>query len=622
MSHQQAARLDSTAHNAWEDGRDGPSTKTASSGEIQAEVLADAKIMMVDDESITMEIVQAYLEDVGYRNFHLLEDSSIAMAAIEEQRPDVLLLDLMMPEVNGFDILKRVRAHADLKHLPVIVLTSSTDASTKLQALDFGATDFLAKPVDPSELALRVRNTLAAKAYQDQLAFYDASTGLPNRHLFVDRVSTSLRQAEQFDENVAVLHIVLDQFKRVYDTFGPATGDNVFKQVAQRISTCVEISDTVLRTLLDRNAETTLYRVGSEEFAIICPQVATAENAASLAKRVLRAMEQPFHAEATEVYISTSIGIAIYPADTKDANTLVRWALGASAQASAEGGNRYKFYSRALNNESVKRLKMEADLHRAIEKNELVLHYQPRVDLTSGNMSSVEALVRWQQPDGTLLMPGDFVPVAEDTGLIVPIGAWVLTEACAQLKRWEVSGAPLHIAVNLSTKQFLSGDLVQVVAKALHMSGADPSYLTLELTESLLTKDPDYAVETLNKLKALGTNISMDDFGTGYSSLGNLKRLPLDELKIDRSFVFDLLANKEDRAVVSAVVFLAHELGLNVVAEGVENQDQLDFLSKVECDEYQGYLYSRPLPVDELQTLISSKEINVRSAAPKTAEAS
>lgn len=577
--------------------------------------------MIVDDESTTMEVVQAYLEDAGYQRFLQVDDSTEAMSAIIEQRPDVLLLDLVMPMVSGFEILQKIRENPKLGHLPVIILTSSSDATTKLQALDYGATDFLAKPVDPSELALRVRNTLAAKAFQDQLAFYDALTGLPNRYLYLDRLTWSVERAQRYQNHLAVLHIVLDDFKRVYDTFGPSTGDQVIKQVASRINSCLRSTDSVTRDVLIQEAEKNFFRLGSEEFSALCPQISNAESAAAVARRILEVMEQPFRAESTNVYISTSIGIASYPDDAIDTATLLQRAVGASAQASANGGHRFEFYSKELNKKSFKRLQMEADLHRALENDELLLYYQPKVDIATGRMNSVESLIRWQKNDNSLVSPGDFIPLAEETGLIVPMGSWVLQQACAQLARWHAYGMEMHVAVNLSVKQFLAGDLVNTVERSLQTTGANPRFLTLELTETLLMENPDLAVETLRQLKSLGVSLSMDDFGTGYSSLGNLKRFPLDELKIDRSFIADVNENKEGRALVSAVVYLAHEFGLKVVAEGVETQEQLDFLTDIKCDTYQGFFFSRPVPVSTLQLLIEKSGPPLKQSAASAASA-
>jgi diguanylate cyclase (GGDEF)-like protein len=578
-----------------------------------SDTFSRATIMMVDDEATTMEVMQAFLEDAGYQRFVLLEDSSHAMEKIEELRPDILLLDLMMPKVPGFEILQQIRAHSQLGHVPVIILTSSSDAETKLKALDYGATDFLAKPVDPSELILRVRNTLAAKAYQNQLAYYDSLTNLPNRSLFLDRLTWFIQRAERNNENLVLLHITLDQFKRVYNTLGPQVGDQVIMQIAERISSCTRSSDMFGRGTTANRETDSLFHVGSDEFSLLCPNMANAELATKLASRILKVMENPFDANGTEVHIWPSIGIATYPADTKDMTKLIQCAVGASAQASTHGKGSFHFYSSDLNAKSMERIQMESDLRHAIESEQLVLHYQPKVDVKSGQITGVEALIRWQKPDGQLVFPDSFIPLAEETGLILPMGEWVLREACAQLARWQAQGLCIHVAVNLSVKQFHAGNLVELVTDILKHSGVDEQYLTLELTESLLMENAEEAVETLSRLILLGVRISMDDFGTGYSSFTYLKRFPLHELKIDRSFLMDMTGGSADQTLVAAMIYLAHEFNLKVVAEGVEKQEQLDILLGLDCEEYQGYLFSRPVGLLDLAPMLSGLAAGVKT---------
>ncbi|TDJ70092.1 MAG: EAL domain-containing response regulator [Proteobacteria bacterium] len=577
--------------------------------------LTQATIMMVDDEPTTMEVMRAFLEDAGYRRFVLVEDSTRAMAEIEEHRPDILLLDLVMPEVTGFEILQQVRAHSQLAPLPVIILTSSSDAETKLQALGRGATDFLAKPVDPSELTLRVRNTIAARAYQNQLAYYDALTHLPNRSLFLDRLAWFLRRAERNNDTLVLLHITLGQFKRIYNTLDSQIGDQVIKQIAERISACVRPSDVVVRGTHEDNELSFLFRLGADEFSVLCPNIAHTEDATKVASQILEAMEIPFDADGTEVYISPGIGIASYPSDASDMAALIQCAEGASAQANAQQKGGFEFYSSDMNAKSRERLQLEADLRHAIDGEQLILHYQPKVDVKSGQITGVEALVRWQKPDGKFIFSNEFIPLAEETGLIVAIGEWALKEVCAQLARWQAQGLWIHVAVNLSAKQFRAGNLVQFVGDTLKSNGVDGQYLTLELSESLLMENALQAVETLNRLMAYGLRISMDGFGTGYSSLSYLKRLPLHELKIDRSFVMGITSNWKDRAVVSAVIYLAHELGLRVVAEGVEKKEQLDIITSLDCDEYQGNFFSRPVGVLDLTAMLTEPSAYVKKSA-------
>jgi diguanylate cyclase (GGDEF)-like protein len=455
--------------------------------------------MMVDDESTTMEVMQAYLEDAGYKHFVLLEKSSRAMAQIEEFLPDILLLDLMMPEVGGFDILQQVRAHSRLSHLPVIILTSSSDAETKLKALDYGATDFLAKPVDSSELILRVRNTLAARAYQNQLAYYDALTKLPNRSLFLDRLTWFLQRAERQNENLVVMHITFGQFKRVHNAFGPQVADRMITQIAERMSSCIRRSDVFGRGIPDANELDSLFRVDGDEFSLLCPTMTHTEHASKLASRILRVMEKPFNADGTDVYIWPSIGIASYPADADDTTTLLQCAVAASAQAGAHEKGGFLFYSSDLNHASSERLQLEADLRHAIENQHLVLFYQPKVEVKSGRIVGAEALVRWQKPDGKMIFPDQFIPLAEETGLIVPLGEWVLKEACAQMARWQAQGIWIQVAVNVSVKQFHAGNLVQLVSETVKGCGVNPQCLTIELTESLLMKNAEEAVDILNQ---------------------------------------------------------------------------------------------------------------------------
>ena len=338
---------------------------------------------------------------LGISAFVLLEDSSQALEKLEELRPDILLLDLVMPKVTGFEILQQVRAHSLLAHLPIIILTSSSDAETKLKALDQGATDFLAKPVDPSELTLRVRNTLAAKAYQNQIAYYDTLTKLPNRSLFLDRLTWFLQRAARQNENLVMLHITLDQFKRVYSTLGPQVGDQVIMQISERIGSCIRSSDAFGLGKDSFREVDNLFRVGGDEFSLLCPAMNQTEHAIKLASRILKVMELPFDANGTEVHIWPCIGIASYPGDAMEVSTLIQCAVGASAQANAGGKGGFYFYSSDLNAQSVERLQMEAALRHAIESEQLLLHYQPQVNVkkwsnTGGRSAGSLAEIGWE----------------------------------------------------------------------------------------------------------------------------------------------------------------------------------------------------------------------------------
>ena len=570
--------------------------------------LLDATIMMVDDEPTTMEVVRAILEEGGHHNFVLIEKSTQAMNALEERRPDVLLLDLVMPEVSGFDILEAVRKHPQLKHLPIIVLTSSSDPKDKLLALGLGATDFLAKPVDSSELSLRVWNTLAAKAYVDQLAYYDPLTHLPNRHMFMERLEWALKWSKRDQERLALLSIELDQFDKISDTVGLFAGDEVLRQVAHRIQGVIRNIDLLVHCEIEEDADGSLFRFDGGVFSLLLHRLRSERSAALVAERILESIREPLAVEDTETYVTASIGIATYPTENVDCVTLVRLASSARDYTKNKGGDSFQFSSREINTQYKKRLSLEASLRKAIERDELLLHYQPRVDVRTGVIMSVEALLRWRSGDDGLIPPNEFIPMAEETGLIIPIGEWVLNEACTQLAEWcQLGKLPIGMAVNLSSIQFTDEELPAVVERIVEHSGINPQLLTLELTESALMNDIEKKIQMMKRLKDLGLKLAIDDFGTGFSSLNYLKRLPLDELKIDRSFLVELSEDMDSRALVSSIIFLSRNLGLLTVAEGVETVEQLDFLQQERCDQYQGSLFSMPLSNTEFCRLLSRK---------------
>ncbi len=569
--------------------------------------LLSATVMLVDDEPTTLEILQTFLEEAGYQHFVTTSDSTRAMELLVANMPDVVLLDVNMPKVTGFDILSAMRANPRLKHIPVLVLTSSDGASTKLRALQLGASDFLAKPVDPSELALRLRNTLAAKAYQDRLTYYDILTSLPNRRMFMERVDWALKNAERVGKSGAILHIDLDRFKKINDTLGHSVGDALLKAVAERLTDCVRSVDTIGRLGKD-GSRISLSRLGGDEFTVLLPEILRCEDAAMVARRILAGMSEVFILTGQELFVTPSIGIATFPDDGEDADSLIKHAEVAMYHCKHRGRNTYEYYSTEMNIRSLEQLKLEQHMRKALQLDELELYYQPKVNVSTGQIIGTEALLRWNHPELGMIPPLKFIPMAEETGLIVPIGAWVLQTACRQNKAWQDAGfGDMHVAVNVSIRQFHEPGFLDTVKEALQLSGLAPHYLTLELTENMIMENASENVHTLHKIKEMDINLSVDDFGTGYSSLSYLTQFPLDELKIDKSFVSGIQHEDDTAPIVSAIIAMAHSLGLKVVAEGVETEPQLAFIRNKHCNEYQGFLFSEPLCVGSLTTLCRSR---------------
>ena len=566
---------------------------------------ASSTIMMVDDEPTTIDVLEMFLRGEGYENFVTTTDSPNAVALARRERPDVLLLDLMMPEVGGLEILREIRNDEELKHLPIIILTSSTEPELKLEALELGATDLLAKPVDPSELALRLKNTLTAKRYQDQLTYYDALTGLPNRRLFAEQLERTLQRASRTSADCALLHINLDRFKQINDVLGHKRGDILLQEVAKRLGRSIRVTDSLGSSGVPE-ATNPLSRVGADEFSVLLPGMGKVDLASRVARRILKDLSTPFDLDGNATFVTASIGISFYPNDGDNAETLLGSAVSATSHAKKRGCSNFEFYDPSLNLEAAERLKLENQLRQAVENKEIRVYYQPKVEISSRKIIGAEALMRWEHPELGFVGPEQFIPIAEEAGLIGALGEWILRTSCMQNQAWQSAGLPpISIAVNVSAMQFQGEGFVEVVANSLRASQMDPKYLVLELTESVIMENPDETVTMLNAIKEMGVRISVDDFGTGYSSFSSLKRFPIDELKIDRSFVQNIPDDKDDAAIANAIVLIAHTLGLTVVAEGVETEAQLEFLGGCGCDTYQGYLCSRPLPPEQFQRLLS-----------------
>jgi len=438
-----------------------------------------------------------------------------------------------------------------------------------------------------AEKALRI-----SEGRLDYLAYHDPLTALPNRLLLNDRIEHALQRAHREKRQIAVFFLDLDRFKNVNDSLGHPVGDRLLKEVALRIKSMIRNEDT-------------LARLGGDEFIILLEDVTNTQHLVNLADKLIKAFLNTFLVKGHELQLTMSLGISLYPKDGKDSATLIKNADAAMYQAKAEGRNNYQFYTAALTSIVFERLLLENALRQALKNNELILHYQPQYSLISGKMISAEALIRWQHPERGLLYPDKFIPLAEETGLIISIGEWVLHTACAQMKQWQQENLAIeYIAVNVSRHQCQRSEFVDTVKKALQASEIDPRYLELEITESIIMQQLERGINILDELKVLGVSIGIDDFGTGYSSLSYLKQLPVHKLKIDRSFISDVTENKDDAAITQAIIALAQSLQLTVLAEGVETEEQLAFLKQQGCHEAQGYLYSIPVSAEQFRQLL------------------
>ena len=515
---------------------------------------------------------------------------------LSTEKIDVLLLDLSLPDSHGLETFAKAYAHAP--KVPIIVLTGNDDHALALLAVKAGAQDFLFKGKLDRELLIRsMQYSIERKRYQEQLehqANYDVLTGLPNRNLLQDRLKRAVF-AQRDARPIAVVFIDLDHFKFINDSLGHTQGDKLLAIIAERLASIVREGDTVAR-------------LGGDEFVLVLNDQNKEDVIFRAMQRVLNKVSEPMTIDGQELYITCSAGVSLYPADAPDVETLLKNADVAMYRAKEHGRNNFQFYTPEMNDLANERLALEHSLRRALERNELLLHYQPKVNLETGMIVGAEALLRWQHPEWGLIAPERFIPIAEETGLIVQIGAWVIRTACNQARLWQDAGLPpVVMSVNLSARQFRQESFVKVVTQILHETGLKPEQLEMELTESMLMHNANAAISILGGLKSLGVRLSLDDFGTGYSSLSYLSRLPIDTLKIDRSFVQHIGDQDEcDNGILAqAIISLGHSLNLTVIAEGVETGEQLQFLKAHQCDEVQGFYFCKPTVAGEFAKMLA-----------------
>jgi len=558
------------------------------------------RVLLIEDNPGDVRLIKEMLSgsEDGLFELDCVGRLSQGLEYLATRGTGVVLLDLSLPDSYGFDTFLKVYAHSP--KVPIIVLTGHDDQTIALSAVKTGAQDYLVKGKLDRELLLRsMQYSIERKRYQEQLEYqanYDALTGLPNRNLLHDRLRQSV-YAQRFVRSIGVVFLDIDHFKFVNDSLGHNTGDKLLQRVAERLATAVRDGDTVAR-------------LGGDEFILILNDQTGQEVIYRAMQRIISKVAEPIEIDGQELLVTASAGISLYPQDGPDVETLLKNADAAMYRAKEKGRNNFQFYTAEMNRQVNERLRMETSLRRALDRNEFELYYQPRIHVENGALVGCEALLRWQHPDLGLTLPERFIGLAEETGLIVPIGDWVLNTACVQVRTWQKEGMPpITVSVNLSMRQFRQEALAASVDDALRRSGLDPRNLEMELTESLVMQDTEAGIRVLERLREIGVELSVDDFGTGHSSLSYLTQLPISALKIDQSFVQAIkgTGQSDEGIVAQAIISLAHNLKLKVVGEGVETGPQFDFLKKHSCDEVQGYHFARPMPAADFERFAANR---------------
>ncbi|MCQ4574326.1 MAG: EAL domain-containing protein [Candidatus Brocadiales bacterium] len=553
-------------------------------------------VLLIEDNPGDARLVKEMLAEARDEPFKLewVGRLSGGLERLEKGEINLVLLDLGLPDSVGLDTFRGV--HEKAPELPIVVFSGSNDETMAIEAVKQGAQDYLVKGnVDTSLLVRSMRYAVERKKAEEKIkymAYHDALTGLSNRKHFRESLDQALEHARRTGRMLAVIFLDLDRFKVINDTLGHDIGDLLLQSAAGRLKSCVRKEDTVARQ-------------GGDEFTLLIVEVPHVEDVVGIAGKIIESIKQPYMLEGHELFITTSMGVAFFPNDGEDAETLLKNADTAMYRAKEEGRDKYQLYSPSMHTNVLEKLELENSLRRALKNQELMVYYQPLVNLNTGEIVGMEALARWRHNQRGIVAATEFIPLAEDIGLIIPIGEWVLRTACKQNKAWQEAGLPpVCVAVNLSAHMFQKQGLPEVVGRVLKDTGLPPSLLELEITETVLMKDLEAGARTLAELKDMGVHVAIDDFGTGYSSLSYLTRLPVDKLKIDQSFVRDLTIHPDNDAVVKATVAMAHSLKLKAVAEGVETPAQLEFLRSAKCDEIQGTLFNKPVPPEEFEKLL------------------
>ncbi|WP_455922779.1 putative bifunctional diguanylate cyclase/phosphodiesterase [Pseudomonas putida] len=536
-------------------------------------------ILIVDDQVSDLRVLGQALEGLG--EVHVATDGLTALELARQYRPDVVLLDVEMPLMDGYSVCEQIKADPRLAHAAVIFVTSHQQAEHELRGLKLGGADFLHKPINLPVARARIEASIRHGQAVRQLAYYDPLTRLPNRSLLLNRVEQALEHARQLSGLVGFLSVDLENFKALNDSEGHAVGDALLLQTAQRLSRCCSSSDTVSRA-------------GGQRFVLLALSCRDIDELGHSAEAILNAIAEPILIGGARYDLMANVGISVYPQDSHTVESLHEHADAALYQAREAGRGQYRFFNAAINDSVRARHQMERDLRTALDTGQLTVFYQAKVDAARHHVVGVEALVRWPQADGSMITPDRFIPLAEASGMIVPLGEYVFNSACDALRRWHRYGHRISVSVNISPAQFHHRGFETMIREGLARSGASPTYMELEITEGVLASDVDETCRTLERIRALGLKVSVDDFGTGYSSLAYLKRFPLDVLKIDQSFVRQMLEHPRDIAIVETIIQLAHALDLQLVAEGVETLAHARALLERGCNVMQGFYYCRP----------------------------
>jgi len=557
-------------------------------------------IVLIADDDPSIRLVLRYtMEQGGYQVIEVANGLEAVQAVIRHS-PNLILMDAVMPEMDGFRATEEIKKIDDCQEIPILMATSLDDDQSIAMAFEVGACDYITKPFNWSVLKHRVARMLAAaKAEQKirHLAYHDVLTGLPNRMLFMDRIDQAISRAQREDSQFALLFLDIDHFKVINDSMGHAAGDQLLNIVSQRLTQVLRKTDTVAR-------------LGGDEFTIILEALDDPKSVESVAKNILKSLDELTLINNKEVHVGGSIGIALYPQDGDSFGALLKNADIAMYRAKELGRQTFQFYENEMSLKAMQRLDLENQIRRALKNEEFLVYYQPKVNLSSGQCIGMEALVRWQHPQRGLISPAEFIPLAEETGLIIQLDEWVMRSACKQFKKWQTSGYTIDsLSVNVSARHFKEGGLLGHCKNVMEDVQLSPQFIEIELTESALVDNYKNAKEILNKIHSMGVKIALDDFGTGYASMAYLKEFPFDTVKLDCSFVKDLPDDKENAAIVKAMIQLVAALNLNLVAEGVETEQQKNYLIENSCMQGQGYLWSQPINASEFEkTFLANKK--------------